>query len=234
MGAPARPDSAARAAPGAAAPVVQQAARPAPAAPANTSGLAIPPYDAESNYGAASTYLRRYLPMLDSTIVTLVEVFRNTSGQPLGGPAGPEALSQREKDRWSRCRDLYWDLTTYRDGLGAPLTVVMELTDNLAEARAAAVLDSALGSAVSDSAAVAECDNISSMIAAPGRWTPWDQQYQGAARRFYAGWYADIRNAHERARAFVVALNATLPPAQRLTVPPALQRNPPYAGAAPR
>ena len=58
---------------------------------------------------------------LGCPVVTLVGVFRNTSGQPIGGATGPDVLSSREKDRWTRCRNLYWDLTSYRTGLEAAL-----------------------------------------------------------------------------------------------------------------
>jgi hypothetical protein len=78
-----------------------------------------------------------------------------------------------------------------------------------------------------------ECDNVHSMITAPARWTPWDAQYRSAARRFYIGWYAAIRAVHEKGRALTVALNRSLPANRRLAVPPALQRNAPYAGAGP-
>lgn len=213
--------------------VTPQAAQPAPAAPsANTftAGLSLQPYSG-ATAAAALEYGRTLGQMLDSTIITLVGVFRNTSGQPLPGATGPDVLSQREKDRWGRCRDLYWDLTTYRTGVQ---TAAAGWGAAPGVARAAAALDSALASALTDSAATPQCDNLSSMITAPGRWTPWDQQYQSAARHFYTAWYGQILAVHDRDRAFVVALNAALPAARRLAVPPALQRNPPYAGAAVR
>jgi hypothetical protein len=96
--------------------------------------------------------------------------------------------------------------------------------------RAASALDSVL-SAVD---ATVECDNVSSMIAAPERWDPWAQQYTTSARRFYANWYTQVRDVHERDRAFVMALNAALPAGRALPVPPGLPRNPPYAGASVR
>lgn len=211
--------------------VVPQAATPAVAAqpPANafTAGLAVPAFAAGSS---APEYGRTAALMLDSAIVTLVNVFRGTSGQPLAGASGPEAISSRERDRWTRCRAVYWDLTTYLTGLS-------ELAGSLTDARAAQAadeLDSALTVALADSAGLVECDNVSSMIAAPGRWTPWGAQYQQAARHFYDSWYADIRNVHDKTRAFAVALNTMLPANRRVAVPPALQRNAPYAGAGPR
>jgi hypothetical protein len=71
------------------------------------------------------------------------------------------------------------------------------------------------------------------MVAAPDRWTPWHDQYQTAAQHFYRDFYGQVREVHERDRAFVNALNAILPTLRRIPVPPGLQRNAPYAGAAP-
>lgn len=249
MGAPAgRQDSAVRAtnpppagapagvvapAPGVVAPqAATPGARRAAGAAAFTAGVGAPVYEG-TTLAEALAYSRRAAPLLDSAVITLVEVFRNTSGQPLAGALDPTALSQREKDRWARCRDAYYDLRSYEGLYGA----VAQLTRPDADpglARAAAALDSVLDLSLADTAAIAECDNLSSMIVAPARWSPWDQQYQAAARRFYAGWYPALRNVADRNRAFVIALNAVLPAEQRITVPPALQRNPPYAGAGPR
>ncbi len=201
------------------------AATPGPAS-GFTAGLALPPF-AGGAMPARLEYARRLAQMLDSTIVTLVGVFRNTSGQPLGGAVDTTSLSQRERDRWRRCRDLHWDLTTYTEaasGFGDSLPA------DAAIQRAAAALDTAL----SEVDATAECDNVASMISAPGRWQPWGQQYTSSANSFYHEWYAQIRNVHERDRAFVIALNPLLPAARRLAVPAGLQRNPPYAGAAPQ
>lgn len=210
---------------------VQPGAQPPPAAggaaPSGyTAGLAMPAFGG-SGVGARVEYARRLAQMLDSAIVTLVGVFRNTSGQPLGGATGPSALSQRERDRWLRCRDVYWDLTTYGEAVRA---IRDSLPADATLERAAAALDTVL----SELEATAECDNVASMIAAPERWDPWQEHYEAAARRFYRDWYTQARGVHERDRAFVVALNAVLPVARRLPVPAALPRNPPYAGAAPR
>lgn len=214
--------------------VTPQAAQPAPVgaaaaagAPAGFSaGLAMPPFSGGA-MAARLDYARRMAQMLDSTIVTLVGVFRNTSGQPLGGASDTSSLSQRERDRWRRCRDLHWDLTTYAQAANA---IRDSLPADPGLQRAAAALDTAL----SELEATAECDNVASMIVAPARWQPWQQQYESSARSFYGEWYAQIRNVHEKDRAFVIALNAVLPAARRLAVPPGLPRNPPYAGAAPQ
>jgi hypothetical protein len=218
--------------------VSPEAARPGavaqPAAPAAgaaaaagfTEGLAIAPFTGTGE-AARTEYARRMAQMLDSAIVTLIGVFRNTSGQPTAGATEPAAISRRERERWERCRALHWDLTTYTDAVAA-------IRDSLPSAATVQSAAASLDSALSALEATAECDNISSMIAAPERWQPWQAQYEAAARRFYSEWYDELREAHERDRSFVVALNTILPASRRLRVPPGLPRNPPYAGAAPR
>lgn len=217
-----------------AAPVTPQAARPGAApsaaapAPTNvafTAGLAMPLY-AGTTPDAALEYARGLGHALDSAIVTLVDVFRNTSGQPMEGASSPAALSQRERDRWSRCRNLYWDFTTYASAVAA---LKHALPGDPALQRAVVALDSAFTA----SQALVECDNVASMIAAPERWTPWLDQYQAAAQRFYRDFYNQVREVHERDRALVNALNGVLAPARRVQVPAGLPRNPPFAGAAP-
>lgn len=209
-----------------AAQVTPQAAHPvAPAASAFTAGLAMPPYGGTTS-DAALDYAARFGRLLDSAIVTLVDIFRNTSGQPMEGASNPTDLSQRERDRWSRCRNVYWDLTTFA---AAVQTLRRTLPANPALQSAAAGLDTALAAGQ----ALAECDNVASMIAAPDRWTPWGDQYRTAAQHFYREFYGEVREAHERDRALVNALNAILPPARQIAVPPGLQRNAPFAGAAP-
>jgi hypothetical protein len=217
--------------PGAA--VTPQSTRPSRTPAANpsafTAGLAVPPF-AGGSADSALEYASHLGKMLDSTIVVLVDVFRNTSGQPMVGAGSPAALSRREQDRWSRCRNLYWDLTTYVAAIRGLEPVVAE---NPALQQAAAALDSALDAALDSNGAVAECDNVASMIAAPERWTPWQDQYETAARRFYRDFYGLVRDGHERDRAFVIAVNAALSAGRRIPVPAGLPRNPPYAGAAP-
>ena len=199
---------------------------PAAAAGAFTAGLALSPF-AGGNDAARLEYVRTLAKNLDSAIVTLVGVFRNTSGQPMPGASAPSSLSARERERWGRCRDLHFDLTTYASGVES---ILDGLSANPALHRAAAALDTAL----TELDATAECDNVSSMIAAPERWDPWAEQYATTARRFYADWYGQARTAHERDRALVIALNAVLPQGRVLQVPSGLPRNPPYAGAAVR
>jgi hypothetical protein len=207
--------------------VTTQAA-PAPAATtgAFTAGLALAPY-AGSSDADRDAYVARFTQMFDSAVVSLVNVFRNTTGQPVAGAESPTALSQRERDRWTRCRDLHFDLQTYEAAFHALLPRLPQ-TGNVP--RTAAALDSAL-TAVQ---ATAECDNISSMVEAPGRWTPWSTQYESSAQHFYRDWYNEVREADDHNRGFVVAFNAARSAGARIPVPPALPRTPPYAGAGPR
>jgi len=212
--------------PAQAAQVTPQAAHPvAPPAAAFTAGLAMPPYGGTTS-DAALDYAARFGRLLDSAIVTLVDIFRNTSGQPMEGAGNPSDLSGRERDRWSRCRNVYWDLATFASAVE---TLRRTLPANPALLQAAADLDTAFAA----SQAVSECDNLASMIAAPDRWTPWGDQYRTAAQHFYRDFYGQVREVHERDRALVNALNEILPPTRRIAVPPGLQRNAPYAGAAP-
>jgi hypothetical protein len=220
------PQSAGRPAAPPAADTAPRARRAAPP-PAMTAGLAL----AGPEGDADATYLRRFARGLDSTIVSVVGVFRNTSGQPMSGAGDPTVLSQRERDRWTRCRDLHWDLTTYSRGLNAIReSPVLNVDADAGLSRAIAELDSALRA----SEATIECDNVASMITAPDRWTPWGSQYESTARAFYGTWYTQLRGVHDKLRAFIVAFNAAADAAERMRLPAALQRNPPYAGAAPR
>jgi len=215
--------------PGLVAPQGAQAVAPAAAlAPAAaTAGFSVEPPSGEEEADALLGHARDLAQLLDSAIVTLVGVFRNTAGQPVAGATAPSTLSQRERDRWSRCRDIHWDLLSYPPAL-QPLREGLE--DNSAVTRALAALDSALLA----QRATDECDNVTSMIAAPERWTPWQQQYETAARHFYRDWYGLVREVHEKNRQLVAALNGALPADRRLPVPAGLPRTPPYAGAGPR
>lgn len=208
-------------------PVTPQAARPAAGGSTETytAGLAMAPY-AGTTTEDAWEYAARLGRMLDSTIVMLVGTFRNTSGQPMIGATGPTTLSLRERDRWAHCRDLYWDLTTYATAVG---DLGQSLGSDPTLQRAAAELDSAFD----ESTATAECDNVASMIAAPDRWAPWQDQYEAAAHHFYRDFYGEIRAVHEKDRAMVNTLNRFLPQAHRVAPLPGLPTNPPYAGAAP-
>lgn len=229
----ARRDSVAAASPGVVAPqatgraaAAEPPTEPQPAAAAAatfTAGVGMPAPGSMTH----DAYLRRFVRGLDSAVVLMIEVFRNTTGQPMAGAGDPSALSQRERDRWARCRAVHWDLTTYA---GAMEMVTESLPESPSLERAAGALDSSLTAMET----TAECDNIASMISAPERWTPWGPQYETAARAFYGAWYGQLRDVHERHRAFVIAVNAALPANRRMPVPPGLQRNPPYAGAAPR
>lgn len=205
--------------------VTPQAVQAAPAAPPVaefTAGLAVPPFSGDGD-SAQYEYLRHVARNLDSATVALVALFRNTSGQPMAGAADPNALSARERERWTRCRNLYWDFTSFTSGLHG----VGEGLANATVARAVASLEAALA----EVDALSECDNVASMLSAPERWDPWAQQYATAARQFYSGWYGQVLAAHDRDRELVQALNPVLPAGRALAIPPRMPRNPPYAGA---
>ena len=204
----------------------QSAVRSGPVTGAFTAGVSMAPY-AGSSDADRDAYVARFTQMLDSTVAMLIDVFRNTSGQPVAGAENPSSLSSRERDRWTRCRDLHFDVQSFP-------AAFHDLVAHLPQAgnvpRAAAALDSALEAVQ----ATVECDNVASMIEAPGRWTPWGSQYESSAQRFYRDWYTQVRDADDRNRAFAIAFNAGRPAGSRIPVPPALPRTPPYVGAAPR
>jgi hypothetical protein len=186
-----------------------------------TGGFAMPRPTASTD-AARQDYARQFVLRLDSVLNATVEVFRGTSGLPRGGATGPEVLAARERDRWERCRNFYWDLTTYSPAARA---IAQAWTQQVSVAQGAAVLDTALAGLD----AVTGCDNIASMIAAPQRWAPWQSNYEENARRFYAGWYSELRAVHQALRGFARELNGVLPADRRLTVPPALPPTAPYA-----
>jgi hypothetical protein len=196
-----------------------------PAAPAAAAaGLGIEPYAGRSHADLLD-YARRATIRIDSAIVSLRNTYANTSGQPLAGATAPSVLSSRERGRWSQCRVLYYDMQTLSD---AALLLRDSLTTPVALGRASA----ALADAFEGLQALAECDNIGSMIEAPDRWAPWGPNYETAARNFYREWYPQARAVHEAARGLARQLNVVLPAARRFAVPPGLPPNPPYIGAA--
>lgn len=193
-------------------------------AAAKGAGLSLQPFPGGGE-AARLAYARTLAQNIDSLTVSLVNLFRGTSGQPTEGATGPTTLSARERDRWARCRDLYWDFTSF-GAASQSISVGLSPTSPL-YARAAA-----LDAALADVEALVECDNISSMVTAPDRWVPWTDRYTEAAQSFYADWYPHMWEAHEADRAFVVALNAVLPAGQKMPFLPGLPRTPPFAGAA--
>ena len=200
----------------------QPAAAPAPAA----AGFSVEPY-AGASAAELAAYSRHFTQRLDSAVIALVDIFRNTSGAPLAGASGPSVLSSRERGRWSRCRVLYFDLQSYSDAVAV---LQDSLSANADAQRAAAGLAQALDSLQ----ALAECDNIGSMIEAPDRWSPWQRNYETSARNFYRTWYPQVRVVHEADRAFARALNAALPAGHRIPDIPGLPPNPPYFTGGPR
>jgi hypothetical protein len=207
--------------------VQPQAARsgaPAAAPATFTAGLGIEPYTTDQEIYA---YARRFARQLDSALVTLVGVFRNIAGQPLAGAEAPTALSQRERDRWNRCRDLHWDLQSF-------VVAAHDLAEGFDEPPAAQRAAAALDAALTALEATSECDNVASMVTAPDRWTPWGQMYETSARRFYTEWYPQVWEIHAQNRALILALNGVAEPGERVPVPPAMPRTPPYAGVGVR
>jgi len=196
-----------------------QPAAPPPAAPV-AAGFSVESYSGTSQAELAG-YARHVAQRLDSAIVALVSIFRNTSGAPLAGASSPSVLSSRERGRWSRCRVLYFDLASYTDAVAL---LRDSLTSNAEAQHAATDLAEALEAAQS----LAECDNIGSMIEAPDRWSPWQRNYETSAGNFYRSWYTQVRAVHEADRALARALNAGLPAARRIPDIPGLPPNPPY------
>jgi hypothetical protein len=179
-------------------------------------------------YGGSSDaelleFARTMTLRLDSAIISLVGVFRGTSGAPMAGATSAAVLSTREKGRWQRCRMLHFDLGTYGDAVAL-------LHDELS---APAVQRAALGLADAFEAlqVTTECDNIVSMAEAPDRWTPWQQNYESSAGAFYRDWYTQLRAVHEANRAFARALNGALPAGRQFPVFAAIPPNPPTIGS---
>lgn len=200
-------------------------ARATAAASSLTAGFAIlPPGEADDE--AHVEFARDVAVRLDSAIVAVIEIFRNTSGAPMAGASGPDVLASREKSRWQRCRLVHFDLETYRFAV-----------DEIAARPVNAQVQRAVGQlrdALTALDAVRECDNISSMIDAPDRWAPWTSNYTSSARAFYANWYRQLRALHDADRAFAQALNSALPPGEGIPPIPSLPPNPPTAGGAVR
>ena len=170
-------------------------------------------------------YMRTLVLKLDSAVVAMVEVFRNTSGVPLSGANSPSVLSAREKGRWTRCRLLHLDLQTIGEAVGS-------LKDSVVGGPAVARTMAGLSEAFEELVATAECDNLGSMIEAPDRWQPWQSNYENSARNFYKDWYTQLRNVHEADRGLARALLSALPPSRQYPVPAGLPRTPPIAGGA--
>jgi hypothetical protein len=178
--------------------------------------MGIEPYAGESESDLIG-YASRVVTRLDSAVVALVAVFRNTSGLPLAGATAPNVLSSRERGRWDNCRLLALDLQTY----GEAATVLKDGFTAPALQRASL----ALADAFEAMQALNECDNIGSMIEAPERWQPWQQNYNASATAFYRDWYPQVRAVHEATRALARALMAA---GHRISVPPGLPPSPPY------
>ncbi len=212
LAAAARADSARRAA----------AAPPVPVRRNLTAGFAMLPGAGETE-AERLEYARDLALRLDSAILGMIDIFRNTTGSPLPGAGSPDVLASREKNRWQRCRLVYFDLQTYEPAV-----------DELAETAPNPTVERALrqlGESLRGLEAVRECDNVSSMIEAPARWQPWGPSYEQSARAFYQGWYRQLRALHEADRTYVRALNGVLPAGRGLELLSALPTNPPTLGS---
>lgn len=206
------------------------AAAPAPApAPARqpsvdssvTAGFWMPAYGGSSEADLLS-YARSLVLRTDSAVNALVDVFRNTSGAPMAGATSPNVISSRERGRWDRCRLLHFDLRTLADAAAF-------LKDSLPGGPTLRRAIGGLDDAYQGLAASEECDNVVSMIQAPDRWTPWQQNYETSSRNFYRDWYAQLRAVHAANRTFVGFLNPRLG-ARAVPMPSALPPRPPTLG----
>lgn len=184
-----------------------------------TAGFWMPGYSGHSDADKLE-YARALTLRLDSAVVALVEVFRNTSGAPLSGATGPSVLSAREKGRWNRCRLIQLDLGTISEAVGM-------IKDSLPGGPMLAHAAANLAESFEGLVATSECDNIGSMIEAPDRWSPWQTNYETSARNFYQDWYTQLRAVHEADRAFARALLPALPAGRRFPEPAGLPPTPP-------
>jgi hypothetical protein len=187
----------------AAQPPARPAAAPAAADPLLTAGFAVVPFEGEGE-AALLDYVHELIMKFDTVALRLRDVFAQASGAPVAGATGPTFISPRERNRWNECRRFHFDILTYAM---ATADLRERLADHAAVQRAAESFDEALQAIQ----ATGECDIVVSMIEAPDRFTPWGQSYSNAARSFYQNWYAQLRAAHEAAR----ALNRSLATAGR-------------------
>lgn len=186
-----------------------------------TAGFWMPAYGGSSEVDLLS-YARSLVQRTDSAINALVDVFRNTSGAPMAGATSPNVISSRERGRWDRCRLLHFDLRTLADAAAF-------LKDSLPGGPTLRRAITGLDDAYQGLAASEECDNVVSMIQAPDRWTPWQQNYETSSRNFYRDWYAQLRAVHVANRTFVGFLNPRLGE-RAVPVPAALPPRPPTLG----
>jgi hypothetical protein len=182
----------------------------------------MPAYSGETD-AELLEYARSLTIRTDSAIGALVDVFRNTTGAPVVGATGPNILATREKGRWQRCRLIHFDIGTLGEGAAFLRDTVINATLN----RAAVTL----ADAFEGETATSECDNIVSMVEAPDRWAPWQQNYESSARTFYRDWYTQLKALHDANRGFARALNTALPAARQFPIFPALPPTPPTIGA---
>lgn len=163
---------------------------------------------------------------LEQAARRLTGVFSQTAGVPLAGAASPADLSVRERFRWEVCRRVGAVLGTHAAAARELAAASLRMAGGGTASQAARALEDALRAAT----ALDECDWIVDLIRSPDRAPDWGAAYGSAATRFYASWYAELRSAHEAARALAQAVRALLPPERAFDVPPALPPTPPTIG----
>jgi hypothetical protein len=210
----------ARAAPPPAAPAPAEPIVADVGVPTLTGGYFMAPSAARSDSGRLE-YLRLYALRLDSAIAGMIEVFFRTA-PPQAAP-DPAAVSARVRERWTNCRNIYFDLVSFGDAL-------LMVRDSLPAHPLLAQATARLTDALEGTEAVQECDNVVSAIEAPTRWSPWAEHYARSIQHFYRDWYTQLRAVHEADRTLVRAVNSMLPAERRVPPIGALPPTPPTVG----
>ena len=163
---------------------------------------------------------------LDLAVRRLADVFRNSAGVPIAGAKSPALLSGRERFRWDVCRQIVAALGSHARAAHELIAAPLRLATGAETSQAAQALEQAL----LGTDALRTCEGLARMMESPDQVPDWESAYTSAATRFYAGWYAELRSAHEAARALGQAVRALLPPERAFDVPPALPPTPPTIG----
>ena len=163
---------------------------------------------------------------LDLAARRLADVFRNSAGVPIAGAESPALLSGRERFRWAVCRQIVAALGSHARAAHELSAAPLRLARGAKASQAAQALEQALRG----TDALRACEGLARMMEARGQVRDWESAYTSAATRFYAGWYAELRGAHEAARALGQAVRSLLPPERAFDVPPVLPPTPPTIG----
>jgi len=191
--------------------------------PSQTAGFWLPAFSGATD-AEQLDYAKSLVLKFDSAVVALIEIYQNTSGNPVAGATDPSHLSSREKARWLRCRNVANDIRNLGEAAD-------ELRDSIAGGPTLQREAETMAQAFDSLRAIEGCDLINSMIESPERFAPWQANYESEAHHFYANWYGEIRAAHLAVRDFARVLNGALAPDRRFPVPPAIPAVPPYIGA---